>query len=252
MPTYSCRHCSASFTRRTDNRKPTPVFCSTQCFGASNVRDHTKSCPRCQTTHTKEGTYCSRTCANKRPQSDETKDKIRASVKANPTGVIVLQRDNPRAGIGSRNPTPDVMTCSFCDKSYPRTNYKTLARKYCSEDCRQKAGKRGGYRENSTRCKRSEYQGFLMHSGSELEFAKLLDEHNIRWVKNSTTSFSFSDRTGKARKYYPDFYLPDFDHWVEIKGRRYLREDDDLRLAAVGNIERIMHDDIRLPAICTK
>lgn len=91
-----------------------------------------------------------------------------------------------------------------------------------------------------------------MHSGSELEFAKLLDEHNIRWVKNSTTSFSFVDRSGKSRKYYPDFYLPDFDHWVEIKGRRYLREDDDLRLAAVGNIERIMHDDLRLPTICAK
>lgn len=23
---------------------------------------------------------------------------------------------------------------------------------------------------------------------------------------------------GKQRKYYPDFYLPEYDYWVEIKG----------------------------------
>jgi hypothetical protein len=39
---------------------------------------------------------------------------------------------------------------------------------------------------------------------------------------------------GKTSKYYPDFYLKQYDVWVEIKGRRYIRSDDYLRRAAVG------------------
>ena len=75
----------------------------------------------------------------------------------------------------------------------------------------------------------------------------MLDKHEISWIKNTETYFSFIDSEGKARKYYPDFYLSEYDYWVEIKGERYIREDDDLRLAAVGNIERIMSNNIRLP-----
>jgi len=90
-----------------------------------------------------------------------------------------------------------------------------------------------------------------MDSGAEYQFALLLDKHQIQWIKNTTTYFSFTDSAGKTRKYYPDFYLKDYDHWVEIKGERYIREDDDLRLAAVGNIERIMSKDIRLPRCVT-
>lgn len=86
-----------------------------------------------------------------------------------------------------------------------------------------------------------------MDSGAELAFAQLLDQHGIKWEKNSTRSFPFVDSKGKDRLYYPDFYLPDHDYWVEIKGKRYVREDDQLRLAVVGNIELIMSNAIRLP-----
>ena len=86
-----------------------------------------------------------------------------------------------------------------------------------------------------------------MDSGAELAFAQLLDKHNIRWIKNSKIFFTFVDSTGKQRKYYPDFYLEEYDSWVEIKGKRYIREDDNLRLKAVDNIELIMSDDIKLP-----
>lgn len=87
-----------------------------------------------------------------------------------------------------------------------------------------------------------------MDSGAERAFAELLDDHQIRWSKNSTVWFDFIDSEGKTRKYFPDFYLPDYDFWAEIKGKRYVRIDDDLRLAAVGdNIELIMSHELRLP-----
>jgi hypothetical protein len=243
MPTYTCKTCSSSFVRRTDNRKPIPTYCSTKCFGLGKTNPLVeKTCPRCGKLHTKEGTFCSRACGNSRFQSEETREKKRAAALKNPSGAILNRKPSVR------KPERSCLTCH----QPVGVAHGTSSRQYCSENCRIVAGNRGGYRENSTRCKRSEYKGFKMHSGSELEFAILLDEHNIRWSKNSTVSFPFLDSTGKSRKYYPDFYLPDLDHWIEIKGRRYLREDDDLRLAAVGNIERIMHDDLRLPTICSK
>ena len=87
-----------------------------------------------------------------------------------------------------------------------------------------------------------------MDSGAELAFAQLLDKHEIRWTKNSTICFPFVDSGGKHRRYYPDFYLEDYDYWVEIKGKYYIRPDDDLRLKAVPRIERIMSDNIKLPS----
>lgn len=73
-----------------------------------------------------------------------------------------------------------------------------------------------------------------MDSGAELVFAQQCDLHQIRWHKNTTQYFVFVDSAGKASKYYPDFYLEQYDVWVEIKGRRYIRPDDELRRAAVG------------------
>lgn len=85
-----------------------------------------------------------------------------------------------------------------------------------------------------------------MDSGAELLFATLCDTSNIRWVKNSTKFFEYLPN----KKYYPDFYLPDFDVWVEIKGKRYYRKDDPLRWASVPNLEVIWSNDIKLPKVC--
>lgn len=108
------------------------------------------------------------------------------------------------------------------------------------------------YHPNSTIVHRTIYNGIKLDSGAELFFAKFLDKNNIKWVKNSKQYFSFIDRSGKQRKYYPDFYLPDYNWWVEIKGKRFSRPDDDLRLAAVGNIEIMFSNEIRLPCCIIK
>ena len=40
-----------------------------------------KTCPTCQTKHTKRGEYCSRSCGNTRPMSEHQKDSIRSAKK---------------------------------------------------------------------------------------------------------------------------------------------------------------------------
>lgn len=69
------------------------------------------------------------------------------------------------------------------------------------------------------------YKGTVMDSGAEAKFAHLLDQHGIRWIKN-TRAFPWKDGKRRKRQYVPDFYLPDFDLWVEIKGRAYYKNED--------------------------
>jgi len=74
-----------------------------------------------------------------------------------------------------------------------------------------------------------------MDSGAEFIFAKILDENNISWVKNSKTFFEYRYQN-KIKKYYPDFYLPDYNLWIEIKGKRYIEPWLPNKLQAVKNI----------------
>lgn len=57
-----------------------------------------------------------------------------------------------------------------------------------------------------------------MDSSWEIKLAKLLDEHNIKWDRNTVYKFPYIDMNGKNRNYYPDFYLTDYDLFVEVKG----------------------------------
>ena len=43
-----------------------------------------KTCPKCSIEHNKSGTYCSRSCANARTHTEESKRKIGIGVKKSP------------------------------------------------------------------------------------------------------------------------------------------------------------------------
>ncbi len=52
---------------------------------------------------------------------------------------------------------------------------------------------------------------------SERQFAKLLDFYQIDWVYEPTTFDIDWDRNGNAtHRFSPDFYLPEFDLYIEI------------------------------------
>lgn len=199
--------------------------------------------------------FCDRTCAGTHTNihrsfvmSDETKQQISTKLKA--LGVNPRLAYKRKYGIDYISPGGTIKrvarkttVCSHC-----HTNFEhriTERRVFCSNACRKHHI--GGYQPNSTIVHRHIYNGVTLDSGAELTFAKLLDRFNLPWHKNSSTYFWFTDRHDKQRKYYPDFFLPTLNMWVEIKGKRYIREDDDLRMAAVGNIIRVMSTDLRNP-----
>jgi len=197
-----------------------------------------KTCEKCSKVHNGSfgsGRFCSRSCANSRTFSNESIEKKRQAALKSPPWNKGKSRTYTKV-------------CVTCNKKFSYVGWSN--RKTCSSECAVHApGRNGGYRPNSTRKIRNQYKGYWMDSGAELQFAKLLDEHNIKWIKNTKTFFSYRDNSGKTRKYYPDFYLPGYDYWVEIKGLYYKHENDKHKLNAVGsNIELQYHNNIKLPS----
>jgi len=197
------------------------------------------NCPKCQKlfepkTIWGSRKFCSRSCGNSRIRTDEFKKKARQFALANPKGWAA--NPNAHKKSGTENPTykkwekfRSSIICKECSKIF-EVPYSKRDRKYCSVTCSNK----NKYHVNSNRKKISIYKGYRMDSGAELLFAQQCDLLEIKWDKNTTESFDFVNSVGKQSKYYPDFYLEKYDIWVEIKGKRYIRPDDELRRAAVN------------------
>ena len=77
----------------------------------------------------------------------------------------------------------------------------------------------GGYRPHPNRGEY--YNGMWFDSKWEVAVAKSLDESKVKWIKPDQ-GFVWTDA---GRKYYPDFYLVDFDIYLDPKNS-YLRTKD--------------------------
>lgn len=66
------------------------------------------------------------------------------------------------------------------------------------------------------------YKGVDLHGKWEYNYCMWLDAHNISWVRPSETfEYIFEE---KVRRYKPDFFLPETNEYIEIKG--YKTEKD--------------------------
>ena len=71
--------------------------------------------------------------------------------------------------------------------------------------------------------KRSEYTKkdgsiVIMDSNWEVAMANRFDELDINWHRDPEMKIEYETRSGRKKNYIPDFYLPDLDIYVEVKG----------------------------------
>ena len=57
-----------------------------------------------------------------------------------------------------------------------------------------------------------------MDSSWEVKCAEKLDELGLRWERTEDLKLQYIDKKARTRNYIPDFYLPDFDIYIEVKG----------------------------------
>lgn len=77
----------------------------------------------------------------------------------------------------------------------------------------------GGYRPHPNKGQR--YNNVWFDSNWEVKVAQSLDAHGISWTRPKN-GFVWSD---SGRKYYPDFYLPEYDVYLDPKNS-YLQTKD--------------------------
>lgn len=92
------------------------------------------------------------------------------------------------------------------------------------------------------RVKRFKYKDTILQGSWELLVAELLDVANIAWT-NKIKPFEYIWEERK-RSYFPDFYLPDYNLYIEVKG--YKRDRDDAKWAAVPNLIVFKEEEINL------
>jgi hypothetical protein len=213
-------------------------FCSRKCFGVKNIykvhginkkkQDEKREkklkdkltkeyrCKKCDSIHDGSygcGDFCSRFCSNSREWSQKKKDKHRLIMKSSKKS---LKANKVRSVNKIKKP------CVMCGENFEvyECNQDQM---FCSRECynndtefkfRKKSA--GGTREGSGRGKSGWYKGIQCDSSYELAWVIYSLEHGINFVRNKDGfDYYFND---SKHKYYPDYYLPDTDAYVEIKG----------------------------------
>lgn len=216
-------------------------------------------CKKCFTTLSyddKNKQFCSRSCSAMYNNATRIlSDKALFNIRNGNKKYHELNQNKKRnKNIENYNLKPNK--CSICNNKleYNKRNHKT-----CSKHCYIKLISTnainnpnvGGYKsEKQLRRYQSIYKGYKLDSGGEKYLVSELDKLGIKWIKNDASwgkFYFFINLEGKKRKYYPDFYLPQCDIWVEMKGKRYMRPDDNLRRAAVpdNRIKLVMNNEVK-------
>ena len=68
---------------------------------------------------------------------------------------------------------------------------------------------------NSRRTKRYYHNDFICQGKWELDFYKWCLEQNLKVERGTSFPYYWE---GQTRKYFPDFYLPELNLWIEVKG----------------------------------
>jgi hypothetical protein len=186
-----------------------------------------KLCENCYTPIVYEkrtNKFCSKSCSaivnnyKRGPRSDVTKLKIS---KAN-TGKLTGN---------TRKFTPiHYHKCKICGKE-KYVNWKKKDQSTCgSDDCKVQASVGIRPYQNGSRKPVWFYNPFenkevLLESSWEVKIAELLITKNIKWIRPSF--IKWQDSAGKIRRYFPDFYLPEYNVYLDPKNPYCLKLDNE-------------------------
>lgn len=169
--------------------------------------------------------FCNRSCSAKynnskrKPRTEESKRKTGVKLSLFYKQLTIEDKislgkrvQEVKRKNGFKIKTEKSLNCSYCKSTFiairKRNNtWPTL----CSDECFINTK-----RYNAKGIKRQEYNGQSFDSKWEVKVAKWLDENKIKWIK-PTVAEIWIDKVGKSRKYFADFYLPDYDLYLDPK-----------------------------------
>lgn len=214
------------------------------------VDQYTNNPSRCKCCHValpydrKNNKFCSRSCSakvNNSTRSPEVLKKRNAS-----TSKTFADR---RARGATPKPAPErqklckveFKQCKVCGKTF-YTKTWSCPRATCSRPCQTQASMLARSYQNGSRktfryINPSTNETVTLESTWELKIAELLDSFSISWDRPDP--IPWVDKEGTSRLYYPDFYLPAYDVYLDPKNPYCMSRDTD-KLAYVGKIIRLV------------
>lgn len=177
--------------------------------------------------------FCCKSCAAKfnnktrKPRSEESRQR---------TSIAMQGKKNPAA----ENPDLHLKwcgikfhNCNHCGKlmSNPKRNT-------CSKECRDSIRS-----QNGTLKRRLTYNGVIFQSSWEVAIAQFLDHHNITWEQPHKRIKWFDKTLQKHRTYLPDFYLPEYNYFLDVKNPIKQKQDAD-KLSQLTTILNLHVGDI--------
>lgn len=175
-------------------------------------------CEKCGKVMTEKfgaGRFCSRSCANGRPHSEESRDKISKAVSTTLATTLTIKKNNDQLHYEE---SPNL--CVICGSTIP---YYKRHNATCGIGCTRKLQSkrmldnyRGGISHTTVRkrYKYGTYKNVHCDSSWELAFVMYLKDHNIEFVRNTSDCFSYYYK-GKEHLFFPDFLIDGI--YYEIK-----------------------------------
>lgn len=120
-----------------------------------------------------------------------------------------------------------VSQCIVCSKFFPGTR-KTCSQVCFNSHCVSNAHKNNlgshGQRSGKIQYRQDSYGEVVrLESSYEIRFAKILDSMYLRWTRPS--HMFWIDEWNNTKRYYPDFYLPDYDLYFDPKNKYQIMID---------------------------
>lgn len=170
---------------------------------------------------TQKNTFCNSSCSakynNARRPPRTIESKLKTAISVCKTLGLEYSAKEP---VKNKNPYisatklgyayTSIRQCTYCKKFF---NHSARPKTTCSDKCyidvKTKLNNKG---------KKCLYKGIEMDSIWEYRVAQTLDELGIKWVRPSW-SIEWIDSSNKKRKYFPDFYLEDYNIYLDPKNK---------------------------------
>lgn len=192
----------------------------------------------CSATYTNTGRVISK--EQKEKVSNTLKEKIKKG-EFNPQ----IPKEYLGNGFGGSK-YPLMKKCSVCGKEFIVENWNKNYRKTCSKKCATFSSTNRKYLNGSRKTfyyiNRTQGE-VVLESSWELKVVERLDELNISWIRPNPREWF--DKEGKSRLYYPDFYLTDYNIYLDPKNPYCMSLDKD-KIAYFDGLIKLIVGDLEL------
>lgn len=182
--------------------------------------------------------FCSSSCAaivnnrKRKPRSSESRIKTSKSLrkfnKDNPS-VVKARAEAARGRPWKKITYVKYVSCKNCSKGFwAELTYITKRQKRltCSTKCHREIVIKNGIRTNISTVFCPEINNQVtVHSTWEHDVAIYLNENKIRWIRPDFIEWIDSAET--SHKYYPDFYLIDYELYLDPKNPYRMKIDEE-------------------------